>query len=224
MAHLPRSEMQSTCLRFRRAHTSSTDEERRPDCGTQTGGCRTHSTIVAGGTRLADSAVMNAIDLLKEQHTKVKKVLTKMSEGAPANSAELRQLADELVAHMVIEEHIFYPRVKEIMKDMIEESFEEHAVARFELARLLTATGTEKKTRALVLKELLEHHIEEEEEEMFPKVKTHIDEEELTRLGAKMESAFAQAVEKGFAAFFPTTAARALRNRPASNGASAHAR
>ena len=162
---------------------------------------------------------MNAIDLLKKQHDKVKKVLTKMSEGAPANSAELRNLADELVAHMVIEEHIFYPRVKEIMKDMIDESFEEHAVARFELARLLQATGTEKKTRALVLKELLEHHIEEEEEEMFPKVKKNVDEEELTKLGEKMESAFERAVEKGFAAFFPTTASPGRNRRHVGNGA-----
>jgi iron-sulfur cluster repair protein YtfE (RIC family) len=161
---------------------------------------------------------MNAIDLLKKQHEKVKKTLTKMSEGAPANSADLRQLADELVAHMVIEEHIFYPAVKELMKDMIEESFEEHAVARFELARLLQATGTDKKTRALVLKELLEHHIKEEEEEMFPKVKKGIEAEELTRLGEKMEAAFDKAVEKGFSAFFATKAGPPRNPKPLANG------
>ncbi len=171
----------------------------------------------AGGTRLAAPEFMNAIDLLKEQHEKVKKVLEKMSEGAPATSEALRNLADELVAHMVIEEHIFYPRVKEIMKDMVSESFEEHAVARFELARLLTATGNEKKTRAMVLKELIEHHVEEEEKEMFPKVKKHVPEEELERLGAKMQGAFERAVEKGFAAFFPTTASPG-RNRRHVNG------
>lgn len=165
---------------------------------------------------------MNAIDLLKQQHEKVKKVLTKMSEGAPATSAELRDLADELVAHMVIEEHIFYPRVKEIMKDMVEESFEEHAVARFELARLLQATGTEKKTRAMVLKELVEHHVEEEENEMLPKVKKNIPEEELVRLGAKMQAAFERAVEKGFAAFFPTTASPGRYRRHANGGMPMH--
>jgi iron-sulfur cluster repair protein YtfE (RIC family) len=159
---------------------------------------------------------MNAIDLLKQQHDKTKKTLKKMSEGAPATASDLRTLADELVAHMVIEEHIFYPRVKELMKDMIEESFEEHAVARFELARLLQAAGTEKKTRALVLMELLEHHMEEEHDEMFPKVKKNISEEELTRLGAKMKVTFDKAVERGYASFFamPVVA----------NGSPAHAR
>ncbi|HVH47825.1 MAG TPA: hemerythrin domain-containing protein [Labilithrix sp.] len=168
---------------------------------------------------------MNALDLLKQQHDKMKKVLTRMSEGAPANSEQIRQLADELVAHMVIEEHIFYPRVKEIMQDMIEESFEEHAVARFELARLIQAAGTDKKTRALVLKELLEHHIEEEQDEMFPKVKANVPEEELEALGEKMEGAFLRAVEKGFAAFFPTTASPGRNRRQvASQNGATHAR
>jgi iron-sulfur cluster repair protein YtfE (RIC family) len=168
---------------------------------------------------------MNAIDLLKKQHEKVTKVLTKMSEGSPTTATELQKLADELVAHMVIEEHIFYPHVKELMKDMINESFEEHAVARFELARLLLANGTEKKTRALVLKELLEHHIKEEEEEMFPKVKKNIPAEELSALGEKMEGAFERAVEKGFSAFFPTTASPGRNRRHmhnVHNGASVH--
>lgn len=165
---------------------------------------------------------MNAIDLLKEQHEKVTKVLTKMSEGATPNSSEVRQVADELVAHMVIEEHIFYPRVKTLMKDMINESFEEHAVARFELARLIQATGTEKKTRALVLKELLEHHIKEEEQEMFPKVKKEIPAEELERLGAKMKAAFDKAVEQGYATFF-SRADKPVKN-VTSNSHSAHAR
>lgn len=144
---------------------------------------------------------MNAIDLLKQQHKKTKAALEKVHKGG-GTAAELKQIGDELVAHMVIEEHIFYPRIKELMKDMIEESFEEHAVARFELARLLQAGAEQKKTRALVLKELLEHHIEEEEEEMFPKVKKNVDAEELDALGAKMEAAFEKAVEKGLDAFF----------------------
>jgi hemerythrin superfamily protein len=153
------------------------------------------------GTSLAQWLGMNAIDLLKQQHGIVKKSLEKVHKSG-GSFEELKRIADELVAHMVIEEHIFYPRVKELMKDMIEESFEEHAVARFELARLLQANGPDKKTRALVLKELLEHHIEEEEEEMFPKVKKHVDAAELDALGLKMKTAFDNAVEKGFEAFF----------------------
>ncbi|MBX3228524.1 MAG: hemerythrin domain-containing protein [Labilithrix sp.] len=164
---------------------------------------------------------MNAIDLLKQQHKKTTAALEKAHESGAA-PAELKKMADELVAHMVIEEHIFYPRVKQLMKSMINESFEEHAVARFELARLLQASGEDKKTRALVLKELLEHHIEEEEKEMFPKVKRDIPAAELDALGVKMHAAFETAVAKGLEAFFqPSRPAR----RTGTNGATAaHAR
>jgi iron-sulfur cluster repair protein YtfE (RIC family) len=168
---------------------------------------------------------MNALDLLKQHHEKVTKALSKIAEGAPASSTELRTIADELVAHMVIEEHIFYPRVRELMKDVIAESFEEHAVARFELARLLQAETSDKKTRAMVLKELLRHHIEEEEKEMFPKVKEGIDAAELMALGTKMQQTFESAVAKGFAAFFPPpTAKTTARNGIAGVSRSAHAR
>ena len=149
---------------------------------------------------------MNAIALLKKRHDKVKKALTKISKGEPTTADELRELADELVAHMVIEEHIFYPQVKELMHGKISESYEEHVVARFELARLILADGTDKKMRAKVLKEILEHHIKEEEETMLPRVAKAIPAKDLLHLGEKMERVFNRAVEKGFAAFFPTTA------------------
>lgn len=151
---------------------------------------------------------MNAIDLLEQQHDIVTSALERVHQGGGSNG-ELKRIADQLVAHMVIEEHIFYPRVRELMKDMINESFEEHAVARFELARLLSANGNEKKTRALVLKELLEHHIDEEEDELFPKVRKSISPQELEALGARMKRAFDNACAKGLDAFFkPAPTAR----------------
>lgn len=164
---------------------------------------------------------MNAIELLKAQHTKVTKALDKMHEHG-ARAGEIDTIANELVAHMVIEEHIFYPHIRELMKDMINESFEEHAVARFELARLLQSSGAETKTRALVLKELLEHHIEEEEEEMFPKVEKAIDASELETLGERMQLAFDTAVAKGFAAFIPSRAGGQTRRPVARDGVHAH--
>jgi len=73
-------------------------------------------------------------------------------------------------------------------------------VARFALARCLTARGEDQKARATVLKELIEHHIEEEEKEMFPKVQKGIPSEELESLGARMEAMFEKAVEMGLEA------------------------
>ncbi|MDB5220102.1 MAG: Regulator protein [Myxococcaceae bacterium] len=154
---------------------------------------------------------MNAIDLLKQQHKKTKAALEKASE-AKLDARESKKAADELVAHMVIEEHIFYPRVRELMKDMVGESFEEHTVARFALARALTARGEDQiKARFTVLKELIEHHVEEEEEEMFPKVKKGVPAEELEQLGARMEAMFEKAVEAGLDALV-TGATQDLRS------------
>lgn len=153
---------------------------------------------------------MNAIELLKAQHKKTKAALEKGSEGE-LDSKEAKKAADELVAHMVIEEHVFYQRIRELMKDMVGESFEEHTVARFALARCLTARGEQQiKSRFTVLKELIEHHVEEEEKEMFPKVQKALDSEELERLGAKMEAMFEKAVEMGLESFV-TGAEQTLR-------------
>jgi iron-sulfur cluster repair protein YtfE (RIC family) len=161
---------------------------------------------------------MNAIDLLKQQHKKTEAALDKASQGK-LDARESKKAADELVAHMVIEEHIFYPRIRELMKDLVGESFEEHTVARFALARALTARGEEQiKARFTVLKELIEHHVEEEEKEMLPKVQKAIPAEELERLGDRMEMMFERAVEAGLEQLV-TGATQDLRGPVGSNGA-----
>lgn len=149
-----------------------------------------------GGTSIALDPAMNAIDLLLKQHRQTKEALEKICEGE-LDETEMRLAADELVAHMVIEEHVFYPRVRALDPSVIGESFEEHAVARFELARLMLAEGEEKTARANVLKELVEHHIEEEEKELLPKVRAKIRGAELEALGERMEGMFERAVEAG---------------------------
>ena len=152
------------------------------------------------GTGFAFPNDMNAIDLLKEQHKKTKVALEKASKGK-LDAVEAKKAADELVAHMVIEEHIFYPRIRELMKDMVGESFEEHTVARFALARALTARGDQEvKARFTVLKELIGHHVEEEESEMFPKVQKGVDASELDRLGTRMLALFEKAATMGLEA------------------------
>jgi iron-sulfur cluster repair protein YtfE (RIC family) len=163
---------------------------------------------------------MNAIDLLKKQHKKTKATLEKASEGK-LDAKESKKAADELVAHMVIEEHVFYPHIRRLMKDMVGESFEEHTVARFALARALTARGDDQiKARFTVLKELIQHHVEEEEEEMFPNVQKAIDAAELEKLGERMERMFESAVEAGLDALV-TGASQDLR-RPNGSGLEAN--
>ena len=141
---------------------------------------------------------MNAIELLKQDHEKVKKLLEDISnttERAFKKRAELLQkIALELQAHTTIEEEIFYPAFREAGErdelKMYHEAKEEHrAVEALVLPDLLaTDPGTvEFSGRVKVLKELLEHHIEEEEEEMFRQARELLSEEELTTLGKAMK-------------------------------------
>ncbi len=163
---------------------------------------------------------MNAIDLLKKQHQTVKDALKSLVDSDSIDNDELLEIADELVAHMVIEEHVFYPRVRQLQPDLVSESFEEHTVARFELARAIAAKSDEdKKSCVTVLQELIEHHVEEEEKEMFPKVRSKISSRELETLGERMEAMFEKATRKGFASFVTPT-----RAKPIGRGQSAAAR
>lgn len=141
---------------------------------------------------------MNVIDLLKKQHVTTRDALEELEKRESIDPMELRLVADELVAHMMIEEQVFYPRVRELSSDLVMESFEEHAVARFELARTLIAKGDEQKARLKVLKELVLQHLREEETQLLPKVERAIPRSELERMGARLEPMFEKAVELGF--------------------------
>jgi hemerythrin-like domain-containing protein len=141
---------------------------------------------------------MDAIQLLKADHQKVKALLAELS-GTTARAVKKRaDLLDEirvnLKAHTQIEEEIFYPAFKQAgEKDeakMYFEAMEEHrAAGDLVLPDLLnTDTGSEKFSgRAKVLRELVEHHVKEEEEEMFKDAKKLFSKDELNELGARME-------------------------------------
>lgn len=141
---------------------------------------------------------MNAIELLKQDHEKVKKLLEEISnttERAVKKRTELlQQIALELQVHTTIEEEDFYPAFKQAgakeEAKMYHEAREEHrAVEALVLPDLMsTDPGTvEFSGRLKVLKELLEHHIEEEEQEMFKDAQKLMSKEELTTLGKQME-------------------------------------
>lgn len=141
---------------------------------------------------------MDAIQLLKADHKKVRELLTELSATTARAVKKRAELLDEirvnLKAHSQIEEEIFYPAFKQAgEKDeakMYFEAMEEHrAAGDLVLPDLLNIdTGSEKFSgRAKVLKELVEHHVKEEEEEMFKEAKKLFSKDELNDLGARME-------------------------------------
>jgi Hemerythrin HHE cation binding domain len=145
---------------------------------------------------------MKATDLLKQQHRNVEALFAKIEAGEPK---ALKDLASALAAHMTIEHEFFYPEARDVDEDEILEAFEEHSLAEVALKRAL-ATDPEDDSfdaRVKVLKELIEHHVEEEEGELFPQVEKEIDNARLEALGAEMATRFQEVLAKGYEALLP---------------------
>jgi hemerythrin superfamily protein len=140
---------------------------------------------------------MDALELLKQDHAKVKKLF---DEAETADEKEQKalftQIKTELENHAHIEESIFYPamdRFKEL-KDMVRESLEEHNQMKTlltEMADLSDSEDFQDKLEELI--DNVEHHAEDEEEgKMFPKVRELVSVSELEKLGAQLQAAKGQ--------------------------------
>ena len=137
---------------------------------------------------------MDAITLLKTDHDKVKKLLTELEStterGVKTRSELFSTIKAELTVHEIIEEEIFYPELKAHPKaqDIVLEAFEEHHVVDLLMGELESLDVSDETwgAKALVMKENIEHHIEEEEGEMFTHARRVFDKEELENLGERM--------------------------------------
>ncbi|MEO8274355.1 MAG: hemerythrin domain-containing protein [Chloroflexota bacterium] len=137
---------------------------------------------------------MDAIAMLKADHDKVKDLLADLestTERGVKTRAELfATIKGELTIHEVIEEEIFYPALKSHpkAKDIVLEGYEEHHVVDLLMRELedLDVTDESWGAKAIVMKENIEHHIEEEEGEMFTKARQVFDRQELLDLGERM--------------------------------------
>ena len=144
---------------------------------------------------------MDAITLLKTDHDKVKQLLGELEStterGVKTRTELFATIKGELTVHEIIEEEIFYPELKAHpkAKDIVLEGFEEHHVVDLLMSEL-EALPVEDETwgaKALVMKENVEHHIEEEEGEMFKTARSVFDKAELEELGSRMEARKVQA-------------------------------
>jgi cell division FtsZ-interacting protein ZapD len=139
---------------------------------------------------------MDAITLLKNDHEKVSGIFAKLDEtterAAKTREELFAQLKQELDVHAHIEETIFYPVLKQEAetRDITMEGFEEHHVIKTLLKELDgQSVETEQWTAKLkVLKENVEHHVEEEEGEMFKGAREVLSKEQIEDLGTRMEA------------------------------------
>jgi len=148
---------------------------------------------------------MKATSLLEKQHRKVKTIFNKLEKGRGEPIESLAELANDLAAHMTIEQEIFYPAVQKLDESLIREAYEEHALAEVALKRLLATHPDNEafKARVVAAKELIEHHVKEEEEELFPKVERKLGDEKLLALGKEMKARFDAVAQAGFEASVP---------------------
>ena len=137
---------------------------------------------------------MDAIALLKEDHDKVKKLLTELEttteRGIKTRTELFATIKGELTVHEIIEEEIFYPELKAHPKarDIVLEGYEEHHVVDLLMSELESLDVSDETwgAKAIVMKENIEHHIEEEEGEMFAKARQVFERDELIDLGERM--------------------------------------
>lgn len=141
---------------------------------------------------------MDAITLLREDHNLLRKLSKELAEttekAVERRKALLKRLEAELKAHTTIEEELFYPAFLDASEDiedarMVAEGIEEHRACDKKVIPDLHKSDVSSighSGQLKVLKDYIFHHLKEEEEEMFPKVRELIGRTELQELGEKM--------------------------------------
>jgi hemerythrin superfamily protein len=140
----------------------------------------------------------DAIALLKTDHAAVKALFEKegklKKQDGEKKASLFNQIKDALEVHATIEEEIFYPAVKkarsEHVKDEVREGYEEHKQIKSLLAQISTITPADETydMKIKVLKEDVEHHVKDEEGEMFPDARKFLGESRLVELGAHLQA------------------------------------
>jgi hemerythrin superfamily protein len=147
---------------------------------------------------------MKATDLLKKQHKEVKSLFKKIEDtDSPGQRRQmLDKVAKNLEGHTLIEEEIFYPAMRGLdtrkAEEMVLEAYEEHHVVKLVLAELPRVNPEDERFEAkmTVLSELVEHHADEEEKEMF-KLAQKLGKDELEALGERMQERFEAFRQRG---------------------------
>jgi hemerythrin-like domain-containing protein len=136
------------------------------------------------------------VEMLKEDHAKVRKLLGQLEKAreGPRRADLLAQIVQEVRVHTTLEEEIFYPAFHEAGKKkddgkLFHEAIAEHGAVKLLIPDLESTppASEEFAGKAKVLKDMIEHHAEEEETEMFPRAKTLLSDDEMEELAGRME-------------------------------------
>jgi hypothetical protein len=149
---------------------------------------------------------MKATELLEQQHRMMEELFDEFEQAAEGEKADVfEQIAANLVAHDAIEREIFYPACEKTLsgeeeEDVLGESLVEHGVVEFCLFRAdkNRSKPAELDKYVTVLKEVVFHHVKEEEDELLPKATKGMDSEKLEELGAEMEARFQKALKSDY--------------------------
>ncbi len=142
----------------------------------------------------------NVIDILKKEHKVVLKELRELSEKGTSNREQkYRTMKEDLIPHLVGEEKALYPKTREDpgMRDMTLESIEEHNAAKTLISQLDSASTAEEDiwvAKMKVIRENVEHHIREEEDELLPVMQQKMSSNELTDLATRYKEAKKSAI------------------------------
>jgi hypothetical protein len=136
---------------------------------------------------------MDAFELLKKDHKKVSQLFKEVEAASGQTKKQIfARLKTELDVHANVEERIFYPALenKKEAREITLEAYEEHKVVKDLLAELESGNAPEDEwdAKLTVLKENVEHHVEEEEGELFSKARQALSKQELEELGVEMEA------------------------------------
>jgi hemerythrin superfamily protein len=135
----------------------------------------------------------DALALLKRDHEEVAAMFKRAEKDEEAQEGIFAEINAALTVHATIEEEIFYPAVQkakaEKVKDEVLEALAEHKQIKALLAELSGMSGDDESfaPKLKVLKEDVEHHVEEEQTEMFPDAKKYLGEKRLVELGTELD-------------------------------------
>ena len=147
----------------------------------------------------------DAIVLLKADHKEIRKLFADFEKAGDNAQATKKRLVDKIIelltVHTYLENEVMYPRVRALLPDLeddILESYEEHHVADVLVMELSSMTASDERftAKATVLIESVTHHIQEEEDDWFPKVRDGLGRKALQEIGAEMQAARKKAPRK----------------------------